>query len=260
MRIKAFASRNFKEIIRDPLTVAFGIGFPIVLIVLLSLISNGIPSEIPGPDGIMIENEAATQFAIEKLAPGVVVFGLSFISLFAGMLISKDRTSSFMLRLFTSPMKSGGFIAAYIIPLFPVAILQMLITMLFSLVFGLEFSANLFMVVLMNIPTAVMFIAIGLLCGSVFNDKQVGGFCGALLTNLSAWLSSTWFDVSMVGGAFEFIAECLPFVHGVKLGRAVLAGNYADIWVDFAWVAAYALVLMAAAIFVFRKKMNSDAV
>ena len=37
MRLKAFALRVFKEIIRDPLTLIFGIGFPLVLLLLLSL-------------------------------------------------------------------------------------------------------------------------------------------------------------------------------------------------------------------------------
>ena len=85
MKMLSFASRNSKEILRDRLNLAFGIGFPIVLLLLLSLIQSNIPVEL---------------FAIEKLSPGVAVFGLSFISLFSGMVIARDRTRSFMLRLF----------------------------------------------------------------------------------------------------------------------------------------------------------------
>lgn len=88
MKTLSFSVRNTKEILRDKLNLAFGLGFPVVVL-LLSLIQSNIPVEL---------------FAIDKLAPGIAVFGLSFISLFSGMLIAKDRTSAFMLRLFASPM------------------------------------------------------------------------------------------------------------------------------------------------------------
>lgn len=104
----------------------------------------------------------------------------------------------------------------------------------------------------------MLFIAIGLLCGSVFNDKQVGGVCGALLTNLSAWLSRTWFDLDLVGGKFKEVANVLPFVHAVKAGRAALSGNYSLIFPDLWWVVGYAIIIMLFAILVFTKKMSSD--
>lgn len=264
MRTMAFAGRNVKEITRDPLTVSFGLGFPLVLLLLLSLIGANIPSEIPSDipsaaAAMAAESTQVTLFQIQNLAPGIVVFGLSFIALFSGLLIAKDRTSSFMLRLFTSPMTSANFISAYVLPLIPLALAQMLLTMIIALFLGLSFTVNIFMVVLFNIPTALVFIALGLLCGSILNDKQVGGICGALLTNLSAWLSGTWFDVELVGGAFSAIANCLPFIHAVKLGRLVLAGNYAECVPDLLWVVGYAVVLMIVAVAVFNRKMNSDA-
>ena len=244
MRTRAFASRNFKEMVRDRLNLAFGLGFPIVLLLLLSMIQSNIPVSL---------------FQIDQLAPGVAVFGLSFISLFSGMLIAKDRSSSFMLRLFTSPLSSASFIFGYTIPLLPLAITQIAVCFVVALFLGLTFSVNLLMAVVGLIPAAVVFIALGLLCGSVFNDRQVGGICGALLTNLSAWLSGTWFDVKLVGGVFEGIANALPFIHAVNAGRAALAGNYAGIFPDLWWVLAYAAGLTLLAIFVFTHKMNSDS-
>ncbi len=243
MKTLAFASRNSKEILRDRLNLAFGIGFPIVLLLLLSAIQSNIPVEL---------------FVIDHLAPGIAVFGLSFISLFSGMLIAKDRTSSFMLRLFTSPLTSSNFIFGYTLPLLPMAILQVAVCFIVAFFLGLTVSINVLLTIIVLIPAAVLFIAIGLLCGSLFNDKQVGGVCGALLTNLSAWLSGTWFDLDLVGGAFKGVADALPFVHAVKAGRAGLSGNYLSIFPDLWWVIGYAAVIMAIAIFVFMKKMNSD--
>ena len=239
----AFASRNTKEILRDKLNIAFGIGFPVIVLLLLSLIQHNVPVEL---------------FAIEKLAPGIAVFGLSFIALFSGTLIAKDRTSSFILRLFTSPMKSEHFIMGYTLPLLPLAILQTIVCFVVALFLGLNISANLLLTILVTIPSAVLFIGIGLLCGSLFNDKRVGGVCGAILTNLSAWLSGTWFDVELVGGGFKTIANLLPFVHAVNAGRYALSGEYGKILPELLWVVAYALIVMTVAICVFTRKMNSD--
>lgn len=244
MRTRAFALRNYKEMIRDKLNIAFGLGFPVVLLLLLSMIQSNIPVSL---------------FEIDQLTPGVAVFGLSFISLFSGMLIAKDRSSSFMLRLFTSPLTSSNFILGYTIPLLPLAIAQIAVCFIVALLLGLEATASILITIVVLIPAAVVFIALGLLCGSIFNDKQVGGICGALLTNLSAWLSGTWFDVNLVGGAFKSIAEALPFIHAVNAGRAALAGNYAAVFPDLWWVIGYAIGLMVLAIVVFTHKMNSDS-
>lgn len=237
----SFASRNSKEILRDRLNLAFGIGFPIVLLLLLSLIQSNIPVEL---------------FAIEKLSPGVAVFGLSFISLFSGMVIARDRTSSFMLRLFASPMTAADFILGYTLPLLPMAAAQMAVCYAAALLLGLGFSFNILVAIAVSIPAAVLFIGLGLLCGSLFSDKQVGGICGALLTNLSAWLSGTWFDLNLVGGAFKAIADMLPFSHAVNAARCALAGDYAGIMPELIWVIVYAIMVMLAAVLAFTGRMR----
>lgn len=244
MRTRAFALRNYKEMIRDKLNIVFGLGFPIIILLLLSMIQSNIPVQL---------------FTIDKLTPGIAVFGLSFISLFSATLISKDRASSFMLRLFTSPLTASNFILGYTIPLFPLAIAQIAGCFIVALFLGLTVSINILMTIVVLLPAALLFIAIGLLCGSIFSDKQVGAVCGALLTNLSAWLSGTWFDVNLVGGAFKSIANALPFIHAVNAGRAALAGDYAAILPDLWWVIAYAVGLTILAIVVFTHKMNSDS-
>ena len=197
-------------------------------------------------------------FEIGNLTPGISVFGLSFISLFTATLVSKDRCTSFILRLFTSPLKSSQYIVGYTLPLIPMSIVQIIVCYIASFAFGLEFTANILLAVAVNIPTSVLFIAIGLLCGTVFNDKAVGGVCGALLTNLSAWLSGTWFDLELVGGTFEKIADLLPFVHAVNAGRYALNGEYSEIMPELLWVIGYALVITVIAVIIFSYKMKQD--
>lgn len=243
MRTLVFASRNRKEILRDPLTLFFGIGFPIILLLLLSAIQANIPVDL---------------FLIGKLTPGIAVFGLSFISLFSGLLIAKDRTSSYLIRLFASPLTAPDYILGYTLPLLPMAVLQSAVCFIAAFFLGLKVSVNLLLALVVLLPAAVLFIAIGLLFGTIFNDKQVGGICGALLTNLSAWLSGTWFDLKLVGGAFKAVADALPFVHAVDAARAAVAGDYSSIFPDLWWVIGYAAVIMVIAVIVFQKKMSSD--
>ena len=243
MRALTFAKRNFKEIIRDPLNLCFLFGFPVVLLLLLSAIQANIPVSL---------------FEIEKLAPGVTVFGLAFMTLFSATLISKDRQSSFMQRLYTTPMRPLDFILGYTLPLIPIAVSEGIVCFIFAMILGLTPSINILTSILFVIPVALLYIAIGLLCGSVLTDKQVGGICGALLTNLSAWLSGIWFDLDLVGGVFKKIAYALPFVHAVEMERAVLAGNLQSALPHLLWVLGYGAVCITLAILLFLKQMKKQ--
>ena len=243
MRLFIFASRNRKELLRDPANLAFGIGFPLVVLLLLSAIQANIPVSL---------------YKVESITPGIAVFGLSFLSLFSGMLIAKDRTSSFLMRLFASPLSSSDFILGYTLPLVPMAMAQSVICFIAAFFLGLAVNSNVLLAIVVLIPAAVLFIAIGLLAGSVLNDKQVGGICGALLTNVSAWLSGTWFDLGLVGGWFKSAAYALPFAHAVDATRAALAGDYTSIFPHLWWVIGYAAVILAIAVAAFSNKMKSD--
>ncbi len=241
MRMLTFAKRNFKEIVRDPLNLSFLFGFPIVLLLLLSAIQANIP---------------VSMFEIEHLSPGVAVFGLAFLTLFSATLIAKDRQSSFMHRLYTTPMSSADFILGYTLPLVPIALIEGLVAYIFAIILGLEINAYILLSVVFMVPIALLYIGIGLLCGSVLNDKQVGGICGALLTNLSAWLSGIWFDLDLVGGTFKKVAYALPFVHCVDMQRAIISGDLMGIFPHLFWVLGYAIAAIAVAVFLFLRQMK----
>ena len=243
MRMMTFASRNAKELLRDPLNLFFGLGFPLVLILLLSAIQANIPVAL---------------FEIQHLAPGITIFGLSFMTLFSATIIAKDRGSSLLQRLYTTPLTATDFILGYTLPVIPIAMAQCVVCYLAAIVLGLSVTVNILYAILMILPVSLLYIGLGLLCGSIFNDKQVGGICGALLTNLSAWLSGIWFDLDLVGGAFRKIAYALPFVHAVDMERAVLQGNFEGIFPHLWWVLGYAAVLLALAVLMFLRQMKKQ--
>ena len=240
-RMLSFANRTMKEILRDPLTLGFGLGFPVILLLLLSLIQANIPVEM---------------FELAHLTPGITIFGLSFITLFSAQLISKDRTSSLLTRLYTTPLKATDFILGYLLPVLPLCLAQTVICYIVALILGLQFNMNILWAILMNLAPSFFYIALGLLCGSALTEKQVGGICGALLTNLSAWLSGIWFDIDMLGKVFMRIANILPFIHAVELERAVAIGDLQSAIPHLWWVLGYGVVLMVIAIAVFLRQMK----
>jgi ABC-2 type transport system permease protein len=238
-----FANRNTKEILRDPLTLFFGLGFPLVLILLLSAIQANIPVKL---------------FEIQHLTPGITVFGLAFMTLFSATIIAKDRSSSLLQRLYTTPLTPLDFILGYTLPIIPISVSQCVICYIAAIVLGLDITINILYAVLCIIPVSILFLALGLLCGSMLTDKQVGGICGALLTNLSAWLSGVWFDLDLVGGAFKKIAYALPFAHAVEMERAILAGKFSEILPHLLWVFGYTAVLLVLAVLMFLRQMKKQ--
>jgi len=241
MKLLTFAKRNAKEILRDPLNLAFGLGFPLILLLLLSAIQASVPVSL---------------FEIDHLTPGITVFGLSFMTLFSATIIAKDRGSALLQRLYTTPLTPADFILGYTLPMLPIAASQCLVCYLAAFFLGLAPTIAILLAILFILPISLLYIGLGLLCGSVFTDKQVGGICGALLTNLSAWLSGTWFDLDLVGGAFKKIAYALPFVHAVELERAVLSGDWHGVPPHLWWVLGYAVIILLAAVLLFLRQMK----
>ena len=243
MRMITFAKRCTKEILRDPINLGFGLGFPLVLLLLLSALQANIPVSL---------------FEIDTLTPGITVFGLSFMTLFSATLVAKDRESALLQRLYKTPLTGFDFIIGYMLPLLPIALGQTVICYLFAIPLGLTLSVNIIYAVIGMIPMAIFNIALGLLCGSIFGVKQVGGICGALLTNLSAWLSGVWFDLKLVGGVFEKIANALPFVHAVEMEKALFSGDLGLAATHILPIALYSVAITVIAVLCFLRQMKKQ--
>ena len=243
MRMMTFAKRCMKEILRDPINLGFGLGFPLVLLLLLSRLQANIPVSL---------------FEIDRLTPGITVFGLAFMTLFSATLVAKDRESALLQRLYAAPLTGVDFIIGYMLPVLPVALGQTVICYLFAIPLGLTVSVNIVYAIVGMIPMAVFNIALGLLCGSLLGVKQVGGICGALLTNLSAWLSGVWFDLKLAGGAFEKAANILPFVHAAEMEKALVGGNFELAASHILPILLYAALATAAAVFAFLGQMKNQ--
>lgn len=241
MRAMAFADRNAKELVRDPLTLVFGVGLPVVLLLLMVVLGRSVPNEA---------------FALERFAPGMAVFSLSFTTLFTGTLVAKDRSSAFLLRLFASPLTAPDYILGYAVPILPLGVAQSAVCFVVAVLLGLQVSRGVLLALVALLPIAALFTGVGLLLGTLLNEKQVAGFA-SILVQVTALISGTWFPLDLLGGTWKAICEALPFVHAVDATRAALAGDISAALPHLGWVLGYAVVVFAAAVAVFRTRMRS---
>ena len=251
MRCFIFAGRTMKELLRDPLSYIFCIGFPIVMLIIMTIVNESIPKEA-----------GMTVFRIDNLAPGIAFFGLTFVMLFTALQVSKDRTTSFMTRLYATLMTPVDFIVGYTIPVVIVALLQQVITFIASSVIArlsgvtLEIK-NIILCMIMLLPSAILFIAFGLFFGILLNDKASPGIC-SIIISAAGMLGGVWMDLEAIGGTFQRVCSALPFYPGVKTARSAMSGEWQETGQGLMIILIYAIVLYILSILVFIKKMKSD--
>ncbi len=241
MRILNFAKRNFKEIIRDPLSIIFSILLPLFLLFIFKQIN--IPNE---------------NYELQNFTPGIVVFGFSFITLFTAMLISKDRTTSLLIRLGISPMKPMEYILGYMLSIIPLIIIQNVLFFILAIILGLNFSINIIWAILVSIVIAVLFIAIGIIIGSIFTEKASSGI-SSIIVQLVCFTSGMYFPKELLGETFANICEYLPFESCVTIIKGIMNHNLEiistrNIMVFFI----YTIVILAISVIIFKKNMISD--
>ncbi|WP_142828253.1 ABC transporter permease [Planococcus soli] len=240
MRALTFAVRNRKEILRDPMTLLFGMVLPLLMLWLFSMMAENMPFDL---------------FTLEKLAPAIIVFSFSFITLFTGMLIGRDKSSSFLMRIFASPMAATDYLVGYALPLLPIAFLQITACYGTALLLGMPFTIDAIPAVGVLLIISLLYIGFGLFFGTFFTDRQVGAMF-AIFVNITTWLSGTWFELDMIGGTFQRVAYLLPFAHAVDASRAIFAGDYGAVFIPMLWVMAYTAVIFGIAVWGFKKRMR----
>ena len=239
--VKIFAARNIKELLRSPASWALGLALPIGLFLIMQVIIKSIGDEAAA---------YVPMFGVSRFTGGVLVFGMAFMSIFAALMISGDRQTSFITRLAVSPMKPQSFIIGYVIGVMPIAAAQIVITFIVALCFGLAPTPNILLAVVFAALLSVLFISIGVIFGSAMSAKAAPPTCSAVI-QVAALLSGMWFDLDAIGGGFNVFCHVLPFAHGYDLIRYTLAGDYSKVWLPLLVVAAYTIAAAVAAVVVF---------
>lgn len=249
----AFAIRNGKEILRDTLSYIFCLGFPLVMLVIMTLVDRSIPKEV-----------GMTIFHIENLAGGIAVFGQTFVMLFTAISVAKDRSGAFLLRMYATPMQAKDFVAGYCLPMVVIALVQGVLigacSLLVSVLTNGELSvAGMLLSLPVLVPSAVLFIGFGLLFGTLCNEKAAPGLC-SIVISLGSFLGSIWFDAEATGGVLLNISRCLPFHYCTKSVRSAMQLRLS--MDGFVWplviVCACAAVVMGISCLVFKRKMKAE--
>lgn len=241
MRTLNFAKRNFKEIIRDPLSIIFSVLLPLFLLFIFKQIN--IPNE---------------SYELHNFTPGIVVFGFSFITLFTAMLVSKDRTSSLLIRLGISPMKPIEYILGYMLSIIPLTLIQNVLFFILAIALGLSFSINIIWAVLISIVVAILFIAIGIILGSLFSEKASSGI-SSIVVQLVCFTSGMYFPRELLGDVFSRICEYLPFESCVTIIKGVMNANLESITIrNIIVFSIYTILALIISILIFKEKMISD--
>ena len=241
MRTLNFAKRNFKEIIRDPLSIIFSVLLPLFLLFIFKQIN--IPNE---------------SYELHNFTPGIVVFGFSFITLFTAMLVSKDRTSSLLIRLGISPMKPIEYILGYMLSIIPLILIQNVLFFILAIVLGLSFSINIIWAILISIVIAILFITIGIILGSLFSEKASSGI-SSIVIQLVCFTSGMYFPRELLGDVFSKICEYLPFESCVTIIKGIMNANLESITIrNIVVFSIYTILALVISIVVFKKKMISD--
>ncbi len=241
MRMLNFAHRNFKELVRDPLSLVFEIALPLFLLFIFQQFN--LPDEI---------------FKIENFTPSIILFGFGFITLFSATLIAKDRSTSLLIRLGTSPMKSSDYILGYVISIIPIILIQEILFFILAMILGLSFSINMIYTVLMSLVVSILFISLGILIGSIASEKAVGGI-GSVIVQLVCFTSGMYFPKELVGEVFKVICELLPFESCLNIIKGTLNNDFSIITTqNIITFAIYTIVILILSIVVFKKKMVSD--
>ena len=243
-RVLALTDRNIKEILRDPLSLIFTLGLPLVMEILFYVIFHDLTS----------------QFEMKYLSPGIVVFSQSFLTLFTALLIATDKNTLFLTRLYVSGAKSYEFILSYALSVLPVALLQSVLFFVTGGIFDTSiFSINMIFSILVSMVTSLFFIAFGILFGSLFSEKSVGGISSVLIAGQSV-LSGMWFPLDGLSSGVLTFMKVLPFKNATMVVQNTLLGInsfYPDFLLPLLIVSGYTIVAFFVAVTVFKNKMKA---
>jgi ABC-2 type transport system permease protein len=241
MRFVELAIRNFKEMLRDPISTGLELGIPAGFLVIFWALGQSM-----GDESFLIPT---------MLVPGIAVFGFAFLLMFSAMMLSRDRESALLSRLLTAPLKPRDFILSYSLPYIPMVVLQIAVCFGIGALLGLEMPGNAGLAFLILLVTGICCVELGMILGLLFNVNQVSGV-GSVIITLVALLGGIWIDIEAIGGVFYGVGNALPFAHAIDAARdAVIGAGFSSIATDFYWVLGYTLVFFTVGTFLFRRRM-----
>jgi ABC-2 type transport system permease protein len=175
--------------------------------------------------------------------------------MFLGLLIAKDKSSSFLTRLFISPLRAKDFIIGYSIPLLPFSLIIGIVCLIVGMMVGVPISMTLVYTLVSFIPYILFSVFIGIFLGVICNETQIMAI-GNIYIIASALLGGAWMDLNILGENVKKITEVLPFSHAIEASRIVLSGRQDNLWFHLLIVSIYAILFFFLSVYFFNRKMK----
>jgi ABC-2 type transport system permease protein len=187
------------------------------------------------------------------------------------LLVSKDKTTAFTIRLYTSPMKMVDFVLGYAIPAIVIGIAQLIVCVLCGYIFSLICGQNFFsfgkvlLLMLSSLPNLIMCVFLGVTIGSTFNDKSSSAI-NSVFISVSGILGGAWIPLDTMGG-FESVCKFLPFYPSVYIGRVITGAQHTmggvyefDVTaiISLVMIIVYLIAAVVSAFLLFSVKAKSD--
>lgn len=212
-----FAKRNILETVRDPVLYIFCLGFPVAMLALFQIINH-------------YSGGMAQGFTPRSLVPGVMMFSFTFVMLTMSLLVSRDKSTAFLRRLYASPLRSHQFVLGYAIPAIVIGIAQAIVCAgtgaILAAACGEEYFSfgSAVLLVLSQLPILLFCVFLGILFGALLNDKSAPGITSVFITS-SGILGGAWMPLDTMG-SFETFCRFLPFYPSVTIGRILTGASH----------------------------------
>ena len=195
-----------------------------------------------------------------NIVPGLIGVILTMtMVLFTGVSIVRERERGNMELLIATPITSAELMIGKVLPYVAIGLVQTTLVLLLGLwLFQVPVRGSVLDVYFASMLLIVANLALGLmistLAKSQFQAMQMTFF--AFLPSML--LSGFMFPFAGMPLVVQWLAEILPLTHFLRMIRGIMlrGAGIADLWREFAALAAFSVVMMAVAILRFRKRLD----
>ncbi len=240
-KLMALTNRNLKEMLRDPLSIVFCLIFPVVMLILMQAI-------------FLNMEQVPDNFRIESYASGICVFGYTFICMFVALQIAGDKNTSFIKRLNIAPMNKFSYYLSFVCSSLPLALCQTLLFFVIALIFKFPFNVNFILSIIYLIPSALLYICLGVLIGIICNNEKQTGPISSIFISVVGIFGGIFMPISALSEGFANFLNWLPFSHTVMIGADIQTLGAGAIYPHIIYILAYTLLLIVLAFMIQKLK------
>jgi ABC-2 type transport system permease protein len=210
--------RHFRNLMRQPLYIAFTLVQPIIWLVLFGQLFKKV---------VLLPGFGASTY-VDFLTPGVVIMTVLFGAGWSGMGIIRDLDLGVMDRFLVSPASRVALIAGRLIQLALIAVIQSVLIVALGMILGARFPGGARGVGLLIVCAVLLAVPIGALSSAMAliarKEETVIAASNFILLPLT-FLSSVFMARNLMPGWIQAVARFNPVEWAVIAGRSALSAH-----------------------------------